>query len=115
MRTDENRNPSAFTVDIAKQAGLILGIDYAEGTPFPRPSRLVTAEILGDPIDVTIRVIDAIGYYTQAGKPRWDYIALPKWLWDGLSLAGKRDVIGFHYQREGGTTMRAYFPQYGRP
>jgi hypothetical protein len=114
MRTDDNRNPAAFTTDIARQAGLVQGVDYIDGTPFPAPSTLVTAKLLGDPIAITIRVIDAIGYKTRAGSPRWTYIDMPKFVWDGLSQDGKRDVVGYHYQHEGGTLMRDLFPNYGR-
>jgi len=114
MRTDENRNPAAFTTDVAKQAGLVLGIDYEPGTPFPAPSPLVTAKLLGDPVAITIRVIDAIGYYTHPGNPRWTYIAIPDFVWGSLSPGTKRDVVGFHYQHEGNEgSMRALFPNYG--
>lgn len=112
MRTDENNNPAAFTTDIAEQAKLKLGTDYVDGTPFPLPSNLVTAKILGDPIAVTIRVIDAIGYYTKYGKPRWTYIAIPTFIWTSLTADQKRDVIGFHYRNEGGTIMKSLFPNY---
>lgn len=116
FRTDANNNPAAFTTDIAKQAGLKLGIDYEEGDPFPSPStsKLITARLLGDPVAITIRVIDVIGYYTQAGNPRWIYIALPKYLWRSMTLDQKRDIIGFHYMHEGGTEMRKLFPNYGQ-
>jgi hypothetical protein len=113
MRTDDNNNPAAFTTEIAAQAGLVKGTDYIDGTPFPGPSTLVTAKLLGDPITITIRAIDAIGYYTKLGYPRWVYIALPKFVWDAMTAEQKRDVIGFHYQREGGTAMRRLFPNYG--
>jgi hypothetical protein len=114
MRTDDNRNPAAFTTDIAAQAGLVLGTDYIEGTPFPAPSNLVTAQLLGDPVDLTIRVIDAIGYYTKSGTQRWIYIAIPRFIWTTLSPTQKRDIVGFHYQHEGGTAMRDLFPNYGK-
>ena|SRR5579871_6431262 len=118
MRTDENNNPAAFTTAIAQQAGLVLGTDYVAGRPFPLStpfgSTLVTAKLLGDPVAITIRVIDAIGYYTKAGSPRWTYIALPKFVWDALTAEEKRNVIGFHYQHEGGTAMRGLFPNYGK-
>jgi hypothetical protein len=114
MRTDDNNNPAAFTTAIAAQAGLILGTDYVAGTPFPASSSLVTARLLGDPIAITIRVIDAIGYYTGLGNQRWAYIALPKFVWNALTADQKRDVIGFHYQREGGVAMRGLFPNYGQ-
>ena len=114
MRTDENNNPTAFTTDLARQAGLRLGIDYELGTKFPGDSTLITARILGDPIEVTIRLIDKVGYRTKAGRPRWDYICLPKWLWDELSMAQRVDVIGDHYLHEGGTAMKGLFPNYGK-
>lgn len=109
MRTDDNRNPAAFTVDLAKQAGLIQGVDYEPGTPFPAPSKLVTARILGDPIAVTIRLIDRLGYYTATGKQRWDYIAIPHSVWRTLPPDVKKEVIQFHYIREGGTAMKGLF------
>jgi hypothetical protein len=115
MRTDENSNPAAFTTDLAKQAGLVEGTDYVAGTPFPAPSLLVTAKIIGDPVQTTIRLIDAVGYYTRTGLARWTYIAIPKFVWDALTPPQKRDIIGFHYQHEGGTAMRALFPNYGKP
>lgn len=108
MRTDENHNPTAFTTDLARQAGLTLGTDYVAGAPFPI-GPLVTARIIGDPIEVTIRLITAVGYYTRLGKPRWDYIAIPNFVWDSLSRAERVRVIGFHYQREGGTAMKGLF------
>jgi hypothetical protein len=110
MRTDENNNPAAFTTDIAKQAWLKLGVDYEPGTPFPAPSKLVTAKLLGDPIEITIRVIDRLGYYTKAGKPRWDYIAIPAFVWATLSPGSRLRVVAFHYRHEGGTAMRSLFP-----
>jgi hypothetical protein len=113
FRTDQNNNPSAFTTDIAKQAGLVEGEDYVAGTPFPEPSGLVTAKLLGDPVQITIRVIDAIGFYTRSGARRWAYITIPTFIWKALSHDQKRDVIGFMYQREGGTEMNALFPNYG--
>ena len=113
MRTDLNNNPAAFTVAIARQAGLVLGVDYVPGTRFPLPSFLVTAKLLGDPVATTIRVISAVGYFTQAGKPRWTYIALPKFVWTALTPDQKRDVVGYHYKREGGVAMRGLFPHYG--
>jgi len=108
-RTDRNMNPAAFTTDIAKQAGLVEGKDYVAGDPFPPPSTLVTAKLLGDPVQLTIRVIDAIGYYTKGGRPRWTYIALPKFVWDSLDAPTKKKVIGFHYKNEGGVALAPLF------
>ena len=115
MRTDENSNPAAFTTDLARQAGLVQGVDYVDGTPFPAPSTLKTAKLLGDPVAITIRLIDAVGYYTRAGTPRWAYIAMPRFVWAALNADQRRDVIGYHYQHEGGTLMRSLFPHYGQP
>ena len=115
MRTDDNRNPAAFTVNIAEEARLIVGTDYEVGTPFTADGRTYyTAKLLGDPIELTIEVIDEVGYYTKSGGTRWSYIALPKFVWDALTTEQKRDVIGFHYEREEGTAMRNLFPNYGR-
>jgi len=107
-RTDRHRNPTAFTTDIAKQAGLDLGTEYEKGDPFP-DGRFHTARLLGDPIALTIRVIDRIGFYTQAGRKRWDYIAMPQFVWDALNFYQRRRVIEFMYQHEGGTALRSLF------
>ena len=114
FRTDRNRNPAAFTVDLAKQGGLILNNDYVVGDPFPDNPRIFTAKLLGDPVDITIRLIDVVGYYTKARGPRWSYIAMPRFIWSSLARDEKRDVVGFHYQMEGGTAMRGLFPNYGK-
>jgi len=111
MRTDENNNPTAFTVDLAVQAGLRVGVDYVSGKPFPPPSRLVTARITGDPVEVTIRLIDVIGFYTSHGSQRWIYIAMPQAIWKALRFEQKRAVIGFMYRREGGTALKHLFPE----
>jgi hypothetical protein len=108
-RTDRNNNPAAITTDIAKQGGLIEGTDYIAGDPFPPPSALVTAKLLGDPIQLTIRVIDKIGYYTRLGQQRWTYMAMPKFVWDSLEAPMKKRVIGYHYKNEGGSEMNNLF------
>ena len=113
MRTDNNNNPAAVTTDVAAM-GLLKDVEYVAGDPFPAPSTLVTARLIGDPVALTIKLIDAIGYYTRAGGPRWVYIAIPKGIWSALTPDQKRDVIGFHYQHEGGTAMRGLFPNYGK-
>lgn len=115
FRTDRNNNPAAFITDIARQAGLRQGIDFVDGDPFPPPSNLITAKLLGDPVALTIQVIDSIGYFTKAGTPRWAYISMPRFVWQSLSPDQKRDVVGYHYEREGGTAMRGLFPNYGKP
>ena len=107
-RTDRHRNPVAFTTDIARQAGLVKGTDYKEGDPFSE-GRYHTATLLGDPVATTIRVIDAVGFYTKSGGLRWIYIGIPDWLWKNLDSNTKRRVIGFMYRHEGGTGMRELF------
>lgn len=103
MRTDRHNNPTAFTTDIARQAGLVEGVDYVAGDPFGN-GQYQTAKLLGDPIATTIKVIDSIGFYTQSGQPRWSYIdQIPEARnWSNLSYDQKRQVIAQMYQREGG-------------
>ncbi len=113
MRTDANNNPTAFTTDLAHQAGLILGKDYNIGDPFDG-SLFHTAKLLDDPIILTIRLINAVGFYTQHGEQRWTYIGLPKFIWKALSSDQQRDIIGFMYRHEGGTAMRHLFPNYSQ-
>lgn len=122
FRTDSHNNPTAFTTDVAVEAKLHLGTDYTVGDPFNITQvrgviTLHTARLIGDPIAMTIRVIDALSFLTQHGTPvsRWGYITMPKLTWDGLTPTQKKDVIGWMYQREGGTEMRQLFPNYGKP
>ena len=113
-RADRNNNPTAFTTDIAKEAGLVLGTDYEEGDPFLYNAVIYhTAKLLGDPIELTIRVLNSIGFYTSAGEARWDYIAIPHIIWHSLLHKMKVNTIGFMYEHEGGETMRHLFPNYG--
>lgn len=109
FRTDRNNNPAAITTEVAQQGGLVLDTDYVAGDPFPAPSLLVTAKLLGDPIALTIRVIDVVGYYTHQGAARWSYIAMPKFVWNALTPDLKKQVVGFHYLHEGGTAMKDLF------
>lgn len=110
MRTDEHNNPTAFTTDVAKAGGLVEGVDYVQGDPFKDNPHLFTARILLNPIEVTIRLIDRAGFYTKAGAQRWTYIAIPKWIWDGLTRDQKVRCIGDMYHHEGGTALRNLFP-----
>jgi hypothetical protein len=107
-RADRNNNPAAITTDVAKQGGLVEGTEYVAGDPFPQ-GPLVTAKLLGDPVALTIRVIDQITYYTQHGNPRWTYMAIPKKLWDTFSPEQKKVAVGCHYTNEGGVTMQHLF------
>ena len=114
MRTDSHNNPAAIITLLAAQAGLVLGTDYTVGDPFTIPGgQLFTARLIGDPIALTIRIITAVGYRTHAGAPRWTYICLPRFVWNGMTPDQQRDVIGYHYMNEAGTEMRGLFPKYG--
>lgn len=110
-RTDRNNNPTAFTTDIAKEAGLVLGVDYEAGDPFPPPSKLTTAKLLGDPLKLTIQVINKIGFYEggTGTTARWTYIAIPFFVWNNLMTEEKIQVIKAMYQCEGGTALLPLF------
>ncbi len=110
-RADRNNNPAALTTGVAKQAGLQLGVDYVPGDPFPAPSTLVTARLLGDPVALTIRVIDAVGFYTKLGGLRWSYIGMMPWLWDAQNYEARRRIIGDMYARETGTELKHLFEE----
>jgi hypothetical protein len=118
FRTDKHRNPTAFTTDIAKEAGLVLGVDYEQGDPFHETSEgsgqiytYYTAKLLGDPVELTIKVIDKIGFYTDNAEMhlRWIYIGIPYGLWLVMTRNSKVATIGSMYAREGGTEMKDLF------
>jgi hypothetical protein len=113
FRTDDNNNPTAFTTDVAKQGGLVLSIEYDYGDSFTTESGqiLYTAKLIGDPIALTIKVIDKLGFYTVMPHQRWTYIGIPYKLWMSLSLKQKQYTIGIMYENEGGTTMKSLFPE----
>lgn len=106
MRTDRHNNPAAFTTDIAKQAGLVEGVDYVRGDAFPDNPNLFTAKLLGNPIETTMRVIDKIGFMTQSGQNRWTYTdTIPganNQDWQKLGFQEKAQVIKDMYRHEGG-------------
>lgn len=110
MRTDRHNNPTAFTTDIAKMAGLREGVDYAVGDPFSN-GQFKTAKLLRDPIATTIKVIDKIGFNTSSGKPRWTYTnSIPETKnWNRLSYEQKKGVIAKMYKHEGGSQLSQYF------
>jgi hypothetical protein len=111
MRTDANNNPTAFTTDIAREGDLVLNVDYVQGDPFIVENRTYyTAKLLGDPIALTIKVIDKIGFYTLPPNARWTYIAIPFKLWLSLTPLQKTYIIGYMYQNEGGSEMKSLFP-----
>jgi hypothetical protein len=111
FRTDRNRNPTAFTTEIAKEAGLVLGTDYIQGESFQDGNDILyTAKLLTDPITLTIKVIDKLGFYTVMPHMRWTYIGIPWHLWLSLTTKQKEYTIGIMYQLEGGTSMKNLFP-----
>jgi hypothetical protein len=116
FRTDLCRNPAAMTTDLAAEGGLKFNVEYAEGLSFTGSDGKVywTAKLLGDPLQLTIRVIDAVGFYTASRSQRWTYAGMFKWVWDALTPPQKRDVIGQMYQQEGGVQMQSLFPNYGK-
>jgi hypothetical protein len=119
FRTDRNNNPTAFTTDMAKEAGLILGSDYEIGDSFKASPTLTlyTAKLLGDPIALTIKVIDKLGFYTgngpdptkQWGGQRWEYCGWLFGYWNLFSTQQKIQQIGLMYTAEGGTAMKDLF------
>lgn len=109
MRTDTHNNPTALTTDLARQAGLALNKDYEIGEAFPGDTTFHTARLLGDPIALTIRVIDEVGFYTSSGKKRWIHTAIPDFVWHSLSYELKKKVIGWMYKQEGGVKLRDLF------
>lgn len=108
FRTDRHNNPTAFTTGIARQAGLVEGVDYEEGDPFKAGrSTLKTARLIGDPLEITRRVIDSIGFKTRGNQNRWAHTTMTKNDWNSLTVAQKNKVILEMYQREGGTGVLA--------
>jgi hypothetical protein len=112
-RTDRNNNPTAMTTGVAKEGGLVEGVDYVKGDSFQVGGiTLYTAKLVGDdPVGMTVRVLDHGTFYTKTGGQRWDYVAIPPVTWNGLTVDQKTDVIGWMYRREGGTAMRHLFPR----
>ena len=110
FRTDRNNNPTAFTTDLAKEANLIQGVDYENGDSFTVENHIYyTAKLLGDPVEVTIKLIDILGFYTNGNIIRWVYIGIPYFVWKDLTYAVKKQVIGFMYVKEGGTALKGLF------
>ena len=110
FRTDRNNNPTAFTTMIAMEGGLISGTDYEAGESFDSDgTTYYTAKLLGDPVALTIKVIDKIGFRTAQNKGRWVYINMPKFIWNILLDEEKKMVIHDMYHFEGGTEMESLF------
>jgi hypothetical protein len=112
FRTDRNNNPTAFTTDIAVEGGLVQDTDFVQGDPFSDGAHTYyTAKLLGDPLALTLKVIDKIGFRVGSNpyESRWTYINLPYDLWKSLTLAQKTLVICDMYGCEGGTEMKHLF------
>ena len=95
LRTDRHNNPTALTVALAKQAGLVAGVDYEVGEPFTDEAGRTyrTARFLGNAYEGTTKLIDRVGFHTQAGKPRWLGTEYTDEEWRGFSTARKHDII----------------------
>lgn len=107
FRTDEHNNPTAFTTALAAQAGLHLGTDYEQGASFwTLRGRLFTARLLGDPVELTLRVLDRVGFYTAGGALRWSYVGIFLGVWVSMTRFQKIATISGMYAREGGVKMK---------
>lgn len=116
-RTDSHNNPTAFTTDLARQGGLEEGTDFITGDSFLSSSgkTLFTARLLGDPIQITLKLISKVSFYTQSGLIRWIYIGMPPFVWNFLDPLSRIQVIEFMYHNEGGTKLQPLFDKILRP
>jgi len=113
-RADRHNNPIACDTAVAAQGGLRLGIDYEVGDSFKDGNQIYhTARFLGDPVELAIQVIRNVGYRTRLNAKRWTYMDMPLFVVHALSHDVMRDVVGKHYENEGGTKMRHLFPNFG--
>ena len=116
-RTDRNNNPTAFTTDIAELAHLRRGVDFENGDAFQAGGKTYyTARLLPpvNPVELTVQVIDEIGFYTDTGALRWAYIGIPFDLWRQFTPAQKLLAVWYMYRREGnGGALNRYFARAG--
>lgn len=123
FRTDRHRNPLAITTDVARQGGLQEGEDYTQGDPFlGKDGRTYyTANILTpDPMQTMVDVFDKIGFTTQSGGNRFDYLDGPKAdaEWSTLSNEQKLDVFAEQYmqnEKGSGELLRDAMPSAPQP
>jgi hypothetical protein len=116
FRTDRNNNPTAMIMEMASEGGLALGTDYVQGDAFTSGTQtFYTAKLIGDPIALTIKVIDKLGFYTAPPHARWTYIAIPYDVWLSLTPNQKQYVIWYMYHNEGGIEMESLFQPLDTP
>jgi hypothetical protein len=129
-RTERHNNPTAFTTDLAKQAGLVEGVDYEIGDAFydvgdklglstmeeaiaekrktgEEIKKYNTARIKKDDwFEVTKKLIDKVGFYDQNGGPRWSYIdklfsgGNANTIWNESDDEGKLKILKKMYGKE---------------
>jgi hypothetical protein len=106
---DRHNSPIRLTVALAKQAGLILGQDYACGDSYEANGHThYTARLLHDPIALSLIVIDRVGFY-GVKIPRWNYIAIPERVWGTFSDYQRILTLKSMYWAEGGTALNQLF------
>jgi hypothetical protein len=107
-RADRNNNPTAMTTGVAKDGGLVFGSEYKTGDPFEAGGQTYyTAYLLGDPLALTLRVINQAGFRTKSNMQRWSYISLPDFVWHGLSQDVQIQVITLDVRARGRNGTRA--------
>ena len=117
MRTERHNNPTAMTVDVARSLGMREWVDYIQGDSFvdSKGNTQYTAELIGDPIETTIRAFDnaaanGIGiFYTAKGGQRWTHTAMSNEEWMAMSDNQKRQTILKMLQREWGDINKMKF------
>lgn len=109
-RTDRNNNPTAMTTLAAQTLGLVEGVDYVAGDKFPGASSLITAKLLGNAVDTSIKALDTAAkdpskraFYSQNGGQRWSYIAISDEEWLAKTPEEKKEFIKEMYKNEGGS------------
>ena len=123
FRTDRHRNPLAITTAVARQGGLEESVDYTQGDPFlGKDGRTYyTANILTpDPMQTMVNVFDKLGFTTQSGGNRFDYLDGPKAdaEWATLSNEQKLDVFAEQYmqnEKGSGELLRDAMPSAPQP
>jgi len=114
-RTDRHNNPTAMITAVAKQGGLIEGQDYVQGDSFVGGDgrTYYTATLLGDAYEKTRKVIDNIGFTTQAGGKRWTYTDINNDQWRSMDQNQKNQYIekmyNNHEKGDGGLLLNNYY------